>query len=274
MDVNCAVHIKLKSSLPLAMDNLPPVPTCNVFTGLNVPIPTFPFRVLYRIFKISFVPAVVCVAVITPDVSIRFVVKVCPDAFVNPVFAVINSLAIIVFVNKVPLIVVVVPMGAVIPPFAVISPDVFITFAVIVPSLINDCPGPDIVSPTFAVINPDDVIVLVEIEVPTINPFGVSAVPDVVGFQLVLIEIREDTFSNCAVLKTPIRLVDDDVNVDNTLPLILNSLPDDILISPFTSNLYVACDAVPIPTLPDEYITNLSSDVDVFTTDLILKVPS
>jgi hypothetical protein len=59
--------------------------------------------------------------------------------------------------------------------FVVISPDVFIIFAVIVPSLINDCPAPDIVNPAFAVINPEDVIVLVVIEVSLVNAFAVSA---------------------------------------------------------------------------------------------------
>ena len=148
----------------------------------------------------SFVPAVVCVALISPDVFITPDVNVCPDAIVNPPSAVINSLANIVFVNKVPLIVVVVATGADIPPFAVISPDAFIIFAVIVPSLINACPTPDIVNPKLPVISPDAVILLTEIEGVPLNPFAVSAVVAVVGFQLVLIEIREEASSNCAEL--------------------------------------------------------------------------
>ena len=40
-----------------------------------------------------------------------------------------------------------------------------------------------VVIPAFAVINPDDVMVFVDIEVPVVNAFAVSAVPAVVGFQ-------------------------------------------------------------------------------------------
>ncbi len=115
-------------------------------------------------------------------------------------FVVINSLAIIVVVNKVPSIVVIVPIGAFFPSFVVTSPDVFITFTVKVPSLINVCPDPDIVNHAFAVVNPDTIIVFVEIEVPEVRSFAVSTVPDVVGFHVVLIEIREDTSSNCVEL--------------------------------------------------------------------------
>ena len=46
------------------------------------------------------------------------------------------------------------------------------------------------------------------------------------------------------------RFVDDGVKVDNVAPPTLNELPNDILISPATFNLYVAVSVVPIPTFP------------------------
>ena len=149
--------------------------------------------------SVAFFLPVVCVAVISPDAFIRFAVNVCPVGIVNPAFPVINSSAIIVFVRKVPLQVRVSPIGIVIPAFAVINPEAFILFAVINPSVISVCPA-ETVNPAFAVINPDDVIVFVDIEVPVVNAFAVSVVSAVVGFQFVLIEIREDASSNCAEL--------------------------------------------------------------------------
>ena len=121
--------------------------------------------------------------------------------------------------------------------------------AVKVPDDVRVCPdGTDI--PAFAVINPEAVIVLVEIAVPEANAFAVSAVPAVVGFQLLLIFILDDISSNSVLRKEPIRFPDVGVNVDNKFPPILNELPVDILTSPLTSNLYVECDVVPIPIFP------------------------
>ena len=147
------------------------------------------------------------------------------------------------------------------------------TFAFRVPDDISVCPE-GIVSPAFPVINPDDVIVPVEIALPEANAFAVSAVPAVVGFQTLLICIADDTFSNWVELNEPIRFADVGVKVDNTFPPTRNEFPDDILISPATFNLYVAVSVVPIPTFPEDVILILSVAITLFVPGLVENIIS
>jgi hypothetical protein len=262
----------------------------------DVPIPTFPEVVIVfaeilpndvRVcpdgtdipaFAVINPEAVIVLAVTALAVKVPDDVRVCPDGTDIPAFAVINPEAVIVPVVttsafKVPELISVFPAGIVNPAFALINPDAFITLAVKVPELVSVCPE-GIVSPAFAVINPEAVIVPVEIALPEANAFAVSAVPAVVGFQALLICINDDTFSNWVELNEPMRFADEGVNVDNTFPPTRNELPEAILISPPTFNLYVDVSVVPIPTFPALVILILSVAITLFVPGLVENIIS